>query len=1140
MSTTASVGDTVPQPIVPVPLVAIGASAGGLEAVSDLFRHLSPATGLAYAYIQHLNPAYDSQLAPILSRATTMPVVEAEHLMPVEANHVYVIPPNKDMEIVDGVLTLMPRRARSAMHMPVDQFFASLAERQKAGAIGIILSGMAHDGTLGLRAIKAAGGITFAQDQTAKYQSMPRTAIAGGVVDRVLPPADIAKELERLSRLPDLFAQMTLPDAAGGDLPDESDTPDEDLRLIIQFLRKAISVDFSNYKMTTIRRRIIRRMVLFKLDTLREYARYLRNTADEPGLLYNDLLINVTTFFRDPETMAYLKTDLFPKLMGDKAPGEPVRVWVAGCSTGQEAYSLAMLLVEVQEERSSTATIQIFATDLSEAAITRARQGIYARSELTDVSPKRLQRFFTKADDRYRIKKTIRDLCVFAPHNLLKDPPFSRIDLISCRNLLIYLNTVLQRRAVGTFHYALNPTGYLLLGKSETVGNSTALFVPVEKNFKIYARKNDTVSRVAFELNPRAPIPDRMEEPDHRNRPVKGNLPTTDLDKMVDNLLLSRYVPTSIVVDQDLEILQFRGATGLFLEPSPGKASLNLLKMARPALAFELRTIVHKARKTGQSVQKSGLEVVVSERKHQVTIEAVPLASGAEGPLFLIIFTEVIPLPVNDGTADMAIPGRVQELEEELSAVREDMRSIIEEQEASNEELQSANEEIVSSNEELQSINEELETSKEEIESTNEELQTINQELQVRNDQLTEAYMYAEAIFGTIREATLVLDKDLRVKSANRAFYHIFRVHEDEVDGRLLYELGNQQWDIPRLRKLLEEVIEQDGHIRGFEVVHTFPDAGEKVMLIHARRVVVQQRQEAILLAIEDVTEQRRSQRLVEERQAWFHDIVDNAPALIWVAGADGRYDFFNKAWLDYTGRTLTEKTGDEWLDSIHPDDRKDYLTGYRSSFALRKPYQAEFRLRRYDGEYRWMLENARPTFTPDGVFSGYIGTSAEVHIQKTLNQELDRRVTERTLELTAANLNHGAVEPGNWRKTAENLQTVLDGSPASIALFKAISRDRAVMRWPIFGSAYSIRNLRSSFSSPGNRVNGLLASEFAPRCCGRTKPRISFGQVYLTPATPTTGSSQCNGERLKNSGGVSPSPGRTTALCCRAWILRP
>ena len=480
-----------------VPVVAIGASAGGMEAFQELLERLSPTTGLAYVYIQHLDPNAGSQLTDILGRSTSMAVLQASHLMRIEPNHVYVIPPDQDMEIVDGELTLMPRPANTTRHMPIDQFFISLADRQKEMAIGVILSGMASDGTLGMRAIKLAGGITFAQDETAKFQSMPKSAIAEKVVDRVLTPAEIALELELLSRNPELFQQTEQADNQ------EDVSADEDLKAVIQLLRKSVGVDFANYKITTIRRRIIRRMLLFKCETLKEYTQYIKQHREELELLYNDLLINVTTFFRDSDTMDYVSKVLLPRIVKEKNPHEPIRIWVPACSTGQEAYSLAMLLIEVLGEKASSIPIQIFATDLSESVVAKARHGLYTKAEVIDVLARRLQRFFTKTDDHYRINRNVRDMCVFAPHNVLKDPPFSRLDLISCRNLLIYLNNPYQRKAIATFHYGLNPNGYLLLGKSETVGSLTALFSQIEKNYKVYSRKNDVINRVTFEMNPR-------------------------------------------------------------------------------------------------------------------------------------------------------------------------------------------------------------------------------------------------------------------------------------------------------------------------------------------------------------------------------------------------------------------------------------------------------------------------------------------------------------------------------------------------------------------------------------------------------------------------------------------------------------
>lgn len=831
----------------PFPIVAIGASAGGIEAVTELLRNLSPDTGMAYVYIQHLDPAHESMLGSILSRATKMKVVEAEESMPIQPNHVYVIPPNKGLSISDGVLTLNPRRPRPSPHMPVDQFFTSLAEKQKDGAIGIVLSGTAHDGTIGLKAIKFAGGLTFAQDESARFQSMPMSAIAEGAVDLVLPPAGIAKELERLAGQANVMQEVMTETA--DDIVDN----DGNLLQILDLLKKSVGVDFRHYKMKTIKRRVIRRMLLYKLNTLEEYLQYIRQHPAEINLLYNDFLINVTSFFRDPDTMEHIRATIIPALLKNKRAGEPVRVWVPACSTGEEAYSLAMLFMEELAEKGSNIQVQIFATDLSETALAKARVGLYSRNDVAEVSPKRLQRFFTKVDGSYRIIKSIRDLCVFAPHNIFKDPPFSRLDLVSCCNLMIYLDTVLQRKVLGIFYYALNTDGYLVLGKSETSGASGHLFSQPEKKYKIFTRNKDVSGRPLVNLHYNVVDLEQKKDPSFRNMVPKETDYGIELEEAVDKILLTKFVPASVVVNADLEILHFRGSTGLFLEPSPGKASLNLLRMARGGLAFELKSAVHKANKSGEPFKKTGLEIKHNGNTRRVSIEVVPLKTDSQERLFLVVFQD---LPDTAEKPSAATKDKlVKQLQEELTALREDMRSMIEEQEASNEELQSANEEIVSSNEELQSINEELETSKEELESTNEELMTINTELQVRNEQLAESYEYAETIFSIISEAVLILDNELRVKSANRTFYRMFQVKEDETDGMLVYELGSRQWDIPKLRELLEDIIPRNSEFYGFEVRHVFPHIGEKVMLLNARKVQKSHRQKVIFLTIQDITE---------------------------------------------------------------------------------------------------------------------------------------------------------------------------------------------------------------------------------------------------------------------------------------------
>ena len=1126
-----------------VPIVAIGASAGGLEAVSELLANLSPVTNLAYIYIQHPDGStLDSNALVVLSRATIMTVVEAEDQMSVQPNRVYVImppvgrsdqdgavdrrdAPERDLEVIDGVLTFVVRSSADRLcdvfladDLPIDRFFMALANRQRDGAIAVLLSGTTSDGTLGMRAIRAAGGLTFAQDETARFQTMPRLAIIEGVVDRVLSPAEIARELEQLSRQSVAFRLAARANALEYDEPgertgqpvrrpadksisdedpavmdsvavdsDESSArqsealeqaTDEDVQSVIQLLRQTTGADFSHYKMTTIRRRVVRRMLLLRLETLRDYADYLRERPDESRALYDDLLINVTTFFRDANTMEHLQKTVLPQLIRDRVSGEPLRIWVPACSTGQEAYSIAMLLLEVLGERATSVPIQFFGTDLSDSAVAKARLGSYTRSEVMDVSTQRLQRFFTKVDDHYRVNKAVRDLCVFAPHNLLKDPPFSRLDFVSCRNLLIYLDAQLQRKAIATFHYALNSSGYLLLGKSETVGQSSPFFSVAAANHKIYTRKNDLTGRVLFDMHTRAglmlvapvqpgtartarplrsgteqPGPDRDDRdggpgPRDDGPPTDGSpdgsvqtatvpvsrmpktaRPANDLDRAVDSLLLSQHVPASVVVNMDLDILQFRGSTGLFLEPATGRASLNLLKMARPTLAFDLRNIILKAGQSGQPVRRSGLEVRVKDQLYYVALNAVPFRTDADERLFLVLFEEMTVITTDDGNTADARSRRISQLENELATLRDDMHSVIEDQEDTRQDLQSANEEVVSSNEELQSINEELETGKEEIESTNEELLTINQELLVRNDQLWEAQEFAEAIFSTIREATLVLTPDLRVKGANSVFYALFGLSESETNGRLLYELANRQWDSPQLRSLLTDVATRNEQIRGFELTYALPGGGDKVLSLNARRVVRQQ--EAILLAIEDITEQRRAQRLLEEREAWFHQIADNAPTLIWVAGSDGRYSFINEVWLQYTGHPSAEVTPGDLIQWVHPDDRARYEQTYRAHFGERQPFRAEYRLRRHDGDYYWMLENARPTYAPDGQFTGFIGTATNVQEQKDLNAELDRRVAEQTLQLTTAN-------EGLARSNA-TIGQMLDGSMTAVCLMESV-----------------------------------------------------------------------------------------------------
>jgi two-component system CheB/CheR fusion protein len=836
------------------PIVAIGASVGGLEAVTALLKSLPANTGMAFIYVQHLNPDHKSFLASILSGITKMKVQEVEDMAYMAPNNVYIIPHNKGIEVTDGHIKLLPR-IKGGAAISIDVLFSSLAETHKENVIGIVLSGNAHDGTGGLKAIKDAGGLTFAQDDSAQASSMPKSAIAAGVVDFVLSPKGIARKLMQ-------FGKVGLPkhvfEEKKKDIVVEDYNPD--LKIIFELLHKETGVDFSHYKMPTIKRRLNHRMLQCGAKTIKEYAKLLIKKNSELNLLYGSLLINVTSFFRDAEAFAYLKITFLPKLIKSKLPGETLRIWVPACSSGEEAYSIAMMVTELQDKKSKKIPVQIFATDLSEQAINDARIGEYTAANMKFVSKKYTDRFFAKVGDNYRIVKEIREMCVFAPHNILRDPPFSRMDFISCCNMLIYFDTAAQKKIFATMHFALNEKGHLMLGKAESIGTSSQLFSRINNKFKIYSRKKNTGTPKILELTPHFSRTNLNSK--KVGFPAKSvSINPTDVENAIDFTLLSRYMPACAVVNKDMEILQFRGKASSYLIHSSGKASLNILKMARPEFAFELRNALNKVIKTKQAVCKSGIEIEIDSVFRMMSLDVSPLKTEWDEQLLLIVFTlqEQVEKFIEQGKGGQnnstQKDRRIKKLTEELNTTRAEMNSIIETQETTYEELQAANEEIVSTNEEFQTLNEELETSKEEIQASNEELLSTNHELQTRNDLLTESYEYSEAIIATVHEPMLVLNKDLHIKSANKSFYKKFLVKKEETEGKFLFDLGNNQWNIPKLRELLRDIISKNTGFQNFEVTHTFPGIGEKIMLLNAHLIIQKTHSEQlILLAIEDIT----------------------------------------------------------------------------------------------------------------------------------------------------------------------------------------------------------------------------------------------------------------------------------------------
>src|SRR5438874_1750688 len=662
-------------------IAAIGASAGGIEATTELLSHVPPDTGMAFVLVQHLDPSHHSMLTELLSKKTPMRVVEVTNGMTVEPNQVYVIPPNATMSISNHTLQLGPRTESSrGVHMSIDHFMRALAEEQGNRAIGIILSGSGTDGTAGLAQIQAQGGVTFAQDEeSAKYGNMPRSAVTSGCVDYVLSPKAIARELARIARHPYLARSGT------SDIAELATSETNGLSLVFQLLRKTTGVDFTHYRKTTILRRIQRRMIVHKMEKMEDYVKYVQTNPAEIKALYQDMLINVTSFFRNPRVFDALKSQVFPAIMKNRSSEASLRLWTSGCASGEETYSLAIALLEFLGDKASQTPIQFFATDISELSVAKARSGLYPENIQSDVSPERLRRFFTKVEGGYRISKSIRDMCIFAQHNVLNDPPFSQMDLVCCRNLLIYLEPVLQNRVIAMFHYATRPDGYLLLGTSEGVGTATNLFSAEDRTYKIFLKKSTGV---------RQPATFSCSTPGERHGYGAFRVPSKQPDtswsyleaqKEFDRRLLSQYSPATVFINEDLEIIHTRGNVDRYLKLAPGRASLSILKMARERLLLDLRNALTKAKKHHVSVRKQNIQIkngngnAAPNSIRFANFEVVPIRTGNLKELyFMIVLEESLAAPhlraartPKRGESKSAASGIIAKIEAVLAAIKE-------------------------------------------------------------------------------------------------------------------------------------------------------------------------------------------------------------------------------------------------------------------------------------------------------------------------------------------------------------------------------------------------------------------------------------------------------------------------------------
>lgn len=953
------------------PIVGIGASAGGLDALKNFFSYMPPDAGVGFVLVQHLDPTHKSSMVELLSKYTSMEVVQVKDGMEVKPDQVHIIPPNKEMVISKGILHLSTPSEPHGLRMPINVFLKSLAEDQKDNSICIILSGFGADGATGLKAIKSEGGMAMVQDpKTAEADGMPISAINTGLVDFVLSTEDMPDKLiYYVTTSRKILKKIMVPEGK----------TEVDLQRIFQLIRARTGHDFSNYKESTMYRRIGKRANLHQIDDIKEYARYLERKPDEVDHLFQELLINVTSFFRDPEAFDIIRKQVLPEMMAGKSEGDAIRIWVPGCSSGEEVYSLAMMLRETMEALGKYFEVQMFGTDIDDVAIDIARKGVYPENIQADVGQDRLKRFFIRKDGEYQVKNEIREMAVFAVHNVLKDPPFAKLDLISCRNLLIYLKSDAQKSLLSIFNYALNIDGILFLGPSESIGESMEHYQVLDKKWKIF--KSEKTRALPWRMV-ESPL---MFSP-YAERALKTgtnlDVERIDVTNLATKQLLDVYVPPSVIINDLGEIIYIHGRMGKYLEPAPGTARLNLYDMAKDGISFKLRTAVQNATSKKKDVILERLSVKNNGDTNIINITVKPIKEPEiMRNLLIVSFEDVSKLKTKEkekikldvvSEADK----RVDELDQELRETKERLNVTIEEMETSYEELKAANEELQSMNEESQSTNEELETSKEEMQSINEELATVNSELQTKIDELTranddmknlfnsteiatvfldkelnirnftpessalfklrkldagrpigdivsnlkyehleedikkvldklalkekevqttvgtwylmritpyrtsedlidgvvvtfldindrkqgekkvhEALEYSDDIIDTVREPLIVLDENLKVKSANKSFYKKFKVDEKDTEGKLLYNLGNNQWDIPKLRTLLEKILPENMEFKDFEVEHEFPGIGLKRMILNARRIYHENvGTQMILLAIEDAT----------------------------------------------------------------------------------------------------------------------------------------------------------------------------------------------------------------------------------------------------------------------------------------------
>lgn len=893
-------------PALPYPVVAIGASAGGLQAFRELLENLPAKTGSSYVVISHLPADKPSYLRDILARSTTMPVQTIEEGEQPQRDHVYVLPPGRIASLKGGKFHLKVREVGERIHYPVDEFFRSLGAEQQSYSIGVILSGADSDGTLGVKAIKGEGRLAIAQSpETAEQSSMPLTSIEMDHIDFVGSPAEIATELARLASIYEKPQIRSLEE--GRSLPQQ----EQNFQKILQILHNTTGLDLRLYKQQTVRRRIARRMVVRRIESLNEYARFLQLRPEEVRTLHEDVLINVTRFFRDPEFWHSLSTQVLPAILQGRTSDRPLRIWCAGCATGEEAYSMAITVLEYLTANSLDTTVQIFGTDASDYAIETARTAIYPESLLAEIPAERLRRFFNKVDRGYQMSKRVRDCCIFARQNLCTDPPFSHIDLLSCRNVLIYFSQSLQNQLIRTFHYALEPDGYLLLGNSESLRNYAELFRAFDRKNKIYGRIGGSSSIAHFSHTVDL-LPSSMRREAHAPLPLDG-WSEVELQRAADRITLARYAPPGLIVDEHLKVLQVRGQTAPYIELAAGSVSWNLSRILREEFAAEVKGAVERAIRENIPVVVSSFVTQGNDRQ-PFRVEVLPITTASARPrCFLVLFSSSTPPAEHPRVLEAAqVPfqppsgneAALTQLRQDLYSTRFHLQSLIEERDARNQELVSANEEIQSANEELQSTNEELETTKEELQSTNEELQTVNDELKQRNATLAQAGNDLTNLLNSVNMPLLMLTDDLKIRHFTPPMERLLSIRTSDV-GRSLSEI-RLQLSVEDIEPILREVLDTLG-TRELEV----QDRDGKWHLLRIRPYrTADNKIDGLVVLLMDIDLLRRSQQDLRIARDFAAAVVQSVPVSVVVLEMDCTIRSANKAFVQLAQLNPSELPG--------------------------------------------------------------------------------------------------------------------------------------------------------------------------------------------------------------------------------------